>query len=162
MDVRVYSFRTTIPQGSWQWTNNEITPFKLVYTFDFFNYAGIHRPVWLYTKPKEISVKDVTVFAQSINVENHSAVLKYHVEVEASHQPGTTCVIQGAFKCFLKLFFLLQSRKVSRLQYKHCWKSNFSKSRIFSIFLSCKESYGNLNVIAFFYYFESFLIFFVL
>ena len=120
MDVRVYSFRTTIPQGSWQWTNNEITPFKLVYTFDFFNYAGIHRPVWLYTKPKEISVKDVTVFAQSINVENHSAVLKYHVEVEASHQPGTTCVIQGAFKCFLKLFFLLQSRKVSRLQYKHC------------------------------------------
>ena len=154
MDVRVYSFRTTIPQGSWQWTNNEITPFKLVYTFDFFNYAGIHRPVWLYTKPKEISVKDVTVFAQSINVENHSAVLKYHVEVEASHQPGTTCVIQGAFKCFLKLFFLLQSRKVSRLQSKHCWKSNFSKSRIFSIFLSCKESYESLNFTAFFVYFE--------
>ena len=83
MDVRVYSFRTTIPQGSWQWTNNEITPFRLVYTFDFFNYAGIHRPVVLYTKPKEVSVSDVTVFAQSINVENHSAVLKYHVEVES-------------------------------------------------------------------------------
>ena len=122
MDVRVYTFRYTIPQGSWQWTNNEITPFKLVYTFDFFNYAGIHRPVWLYTKPKEISVKDVTVFAQSINVENHSAVLKYHVEVEASHQAGT-CVIEGAFKCFPKLFFLslsLQSRKVSGQQHRDC------------------------------------------
>ena len=134
MDVRVYSFRTTIPQGSWQWTNNEITPFKLVYTFDFFNYAGIHRPVWLYTKPKEISVKDVTVFAQSINVENHSAVLKYHVEVEASHQPGTTCVIQGAFKCILKLFSFCNLEKFLDFSTNIAEKSNFPKSRIFSIF----------------------------
>ena len=28
--------------------------------FDFFNYAGIHRPVWLYTTPKEY-IEDVTV-----------------------------------------------------------------------------------------------------
>ena len=83
MDFCFYAPRHTIPQGSWQWTNNEITPFRLVYTFDFFNYAGIHRPVVLYTKPKEVSVSDVTVFTQSINVENHSAVLKYHVEVES-------------------------------------------------------------------------------
>ena len=28
--------------------------------FDFFNYAGIHRPVWLYTTPKDY-IEDVTV-----------------------------------------------------------------------------------------------------
>ena len=106
MDFCFYAPRHTIPQGSWRWTNNEITPFRLVYTFDFFNYAGIHRPVVLYTKPKEVSVSDVTVFTQSINVENHSAVLKYHVEVESVGDQA------GREKCFLKLFFCMPSKKV--------------------------------------------------
>lgn len=30
------------------------------YTFDFFNYAGIHRSVYLYTTPK-IYIKDVEI-----------------------------------------------------------------------------------------------------
>ena len=83
------SLRHTIPQGFWEWTSNQNTPFRLVYTFDFFNYAGIHRPVVLYTKPKPLSISDVTIFTQSINIENHSAVLKYHVKVTTeSNQAG--------------------------------------------------------------------------
>ena len=42
-----YIFRHTIPQGEWQWLDSNDYPyprnFKLKYTFDFFNYAGIHR-----------------------------------------------------------------------------------------------------------------------
>ena len=42
----------TIPQGSWDWydENNEKPAdyFKMDYTFDFFNYAGIDR--WIAVK----------------------------------------------------------------------------------------------------------------
>ena len=31
--------------------------FTFDYNFDFFNYAGIHRPVVLYTTPKKLYVK---------------------------------------------------------------------------------------------------------
>ena len=82
------SLRHTIPQGFWEWTKNENTPFKLIYTFDFFNYAGIHRPVVLYTKPKSISITDVTIFTQSINTETQSAILKYHVEIATVTDEG--------------------------------------------------------------------------
>jgi beta-glucuronidase len=35
--------------------------------FDFFNYAGIHRPVYLYSTPKEC-IDDVTVTTTSVDV----------------------------------------------------------------------------------------------
>jgi len=35
--------------------------YELTYTFDFFNYAGIHRPVLLTTAPKDIKIEDITV-----------------------------------------------------------------------------------------------------
>lgn len=37
---------------------------KLEYWHDFFNYAGIHRPVWLYTRPEDF-LKDITVYSDS-------------------------------------------------------------------------------------------------
>lgn len=56
---------SSIPQGEWNWKEeSDFYPagyFEMTYTFDFFNYAGIHRPVILYTVPKPVSVKDVTV-----------------------------------------------------------------------------------------------------
>ncbi len=35
--------------------------YELTYTFDFFNYAGIHRPVLLTTVPKDVKIEDITV-----------------------------------------------------------------------------------------------------
>ncbi|XP_046981024.1 beta-glucuronidase-like isoform X2 [Schistocerca americana] len=52
---------TTIPQGSleqMQTGNGNIT--YLTFTFDFFNYAGIHRSVVLYTTP-EVYIDDITI-----------------------------------------------------------------------------------------------------
>ena len=35
--------------------------YELTYDFDFFNYAGIHRPVLLTTVPKDVKIEDITV-----------------------------------------------------------------------------------------------------
>ena len=49
---------------------------------DFFNYAGLHRPVKLYTTPNEVYINDITV---TTSVEsNGSAVVDYIVEVQSS------------------------------------------------------------------------------
>jgi beta-glucuronidase len=37
------------------------------YFHDFFNYAGLRRPVWLYTTPRA-SVRDVTVVTDLVSV----------------------------------------------------------------------------------------------
>ncbi|CAG7817503.1 unnamed protein product, partial [Allacma fusca] len=53
----------TVPQGSVVWQNNARFPagyFTLNYNFDFFNYAGIHRSVFLYTTPK-VFIDDIDV-----------------------------------------------------------------------------------------------------
>jgi len=56
--------RFTVPQGETLWrTENEGYPpgySTLEYNFDFFNYAGIHRPVVLYTTPKDLFINDIT------------------------------------------------------------------------------------------------------
>lgn len=52
---------TTIPQGStYQKTSDNGKVWLLWYTFDFFNYAGIHRPVLLYAVP-DVFIKDIMV-----------------------------------------------------------------------------------------------------
>lgn len=68
-------------------------------TFDFFNYAGIHRPVKLYTTPKTY-VDDITVFTTEATDElgktrkflpqgnfsnNFPAKLKYNVTIEGGN-----------------------------------------------------------------------------
>ena len=55
----------TVPQGQWVWKSpSQGYPagyFTNEIDFDFFNYAGIHRPVVLYTVPTKLHVSDVTV-----------------------------------------------------------------------------------------------------
>src|SRR4051812_12390784 len=46
------------------------------YFHDFFNYAGIHRPVWLYTTPRA-HVADVTVVT---GLDGHQGSVRYEVE----------------------------------------------------------------------------------
>lgn len=54
--------QTTIPQGKIVEQDTDDGK-KIVqqYTFDFFNYAGIHRSVHLYTTPHDISIKGIIV-----------------------------------------------------------------------------------------------------
>ena len=50
--------------------------------FDFFNFAGIHRPVWLYTTPAAC-IRDITL------VPHNDGRVDYRVETEGE---GTVCV----------------------------------------------------------------------
>lgn len=63
-----------LPDGSKKVTN--------LANFDFFNYAGIHRPVKIYTTPKTY-VKDVTIVT---DFENEIGKVKYDVEVNGDAQ----------------------------------------------------------------------------
>ena len=58
---------------------------------DFFNYAGLHRPVKLYTTPKEVYVDDITVTTSLES--NGSAVVDYVVEVQSS-SPGVSVEVK--------------------------------------------------------------------
>ena len=74
---------SSIPQGSWEWKKeSDMYPagyFTLEYNFDFFNYAGIHRPVVLYTVPSSIHLTDVTL-ATDVTKELDSAAIYYKIE----------------------------------------------------------------------------------
>ncbi len=47
---------------------------------DFFNYAGIHRPVKLYTVPSDIHLDEMAI-TTSLNGDQTSATLKYNLMV---------------------------------------------------------------------------------
>src|SRR3954464_6635218 len=49
------------------------------YFHDFFNYAGIHRPVWLYTTPRQ-HITDITVVT---GLDGTDGSVRYRVEAEA-------------------------------------------------------------------------------
>lgn len=55
------------------------------YFHDFFNYAGLHRPVWLYTTPRS-HVEDVTVVTE---LAGKTGTIRYKVEVAG---PGALAV----------------------------------------------------------------------
>ena len=55
------------------------------YFHDFFNYAGLHRPVWLYTTPRS-HVEDVTVVTE---LAGKTGTIRYQVEVAG---PGALAV----------------------------------------------------------------------
>ncbi|XP_060522548.1 beta-glucuronidase [Cylas formicarius] len=71
----------TVPQGRVEQLSSG--RLRQIYTFDFFNYAGIDRPVKLYTTPKTY-VDDVTVFTVDIEEEVY-ALLQYNVTVNGDH-----------------------------------------------------------------------------
>ncbi|TMS13823.1 Beta-glucuronidase [Larimichthys crocea] len=81
----------TLPPGSIQYLNDPTRYpdgfFVQNYYFDFFNYAGIHRPVLLYTTPKAY-VDDITVVTDFLD---NTGMVKYEVSV------------QGAAKATLKV-----------------------------------------------------------
>ncbi|KAJ8974538.1 hypothetical protein NQ317_009105 [Molorchus minor] len=66
----------TIPQGRVE--ELESGRLNQIYSFDFFNYAGIDRPVKLYTTPKTY-IDDISVL--TIEAQRNSAVLEYNITV---------------------------------------------------------------------------------
>ncbi|XP_055594703.1 beta-glucuronidase isoform X2 [Uranotaenia lowii] len=81
--------QVTIPQGKVQ--NQPVdggVEMVQTYTFDFFNYAGIHRSVMLYTVPR-VFIRDVAV---KTNLEGEKGVLHYVVEtnVNTGHDQQVT------------------------------------------------------------------------
>lgn len=75
---------TTLPPGSITYmTDRTKYPegfFVQSISFDFFNYAGIHRPVLLYTTPK-IYVDDITVVT---GFSDNTGVVKYKVSIKGA------------------------------------------------------------------------------
>lgn len=75
----------TIPPGTIRYENDldQYPPgyFTQDYQFDFFNYAGIHRPVKLYTTPKKY-IKDVTLIS-SCDTDFKTCTIKYNVLTES-------------------------------------------------------------------------------
>ncbi|XP_015182643.1 PREDICTED: beta-glucuronidase-like [Polistes dominula] len=75
--------QTSIPQGrvSNIVTDNGTRHFQS-YTFDFFNYAGIHRSVLLYTTP-QVYIEDITVRTEVVG---DMGLIKYTVQVGGLNQ----------------------------------------------------------------------------
>lgn len=61
---------TTLPPGEVQYDPDLPNPWTLSHQFDFFNYAGIHRGVKLYTKPVSF-IDDITVTTDFTETTGH-------------------------------------------------------------------------------------------
>nr|CAD7196220.1 unnamed protein product [Timema douglasi] len=74
---------TSIPQGqlSETYTDNG-TQITQSYTFDFFNYAGIHRHVHLYTTP-QVYIDDISV---RTSITGNTGVIEYNVSYNGYDQ----------------------------------------------------------------------------
>lgn len=90
--------RYTVPQGEYRW-QAESPKYPAGYStldiaFDFFNYAGIHRPVILYTTPKAIHIKDVTTSTKV--AEDLSATFYFDVNyfISKKDKEDIQCVVQ--------------------------------------------------------------------
>lgn len=76
--------RETVPQGKTVWQNSARYPegyFTLDYSFDFFNYAGIHRSVFLYSTPREDYIDDIDVFP---GINGTTGLVTYAVKVRSA------------------------------------------------------------------------------
>ncbi|XP_066552206.1 beta-glucuronidase [Amia ocellicauda] len=87
---------TTLPPGTIQYMKDptKYPPGYFVQNidFDFFNYAGVHRPVLLYTTPVAY-IDDITVqtsFADSMGVIN------YEVSIRGAQDPAVTVTLSDA------------------------------------------------------------------
>ncbi|XP_017268024.1 beta-glucuronidase [Kryptolebias marmoratus] len=83
----------SLPPGSIQYMNDRtMYPdgyFVQTINFDFFNYAGIHRPVLLYTTPKTY-VDDITVVTDFLD---NTGLVRYNVSVRGA----TTASVKVTF-----------------------------------------------------------------
>lgn len=78
---------TTIPQGSKVVLNSGRV--KQEYTFDFFNYAGIDRPVVLYTT-EETYIDDITI---TTKLSGTTAIVTYDISVEGNDISDVTATV---------------------------------------------------------------------
>ena len=84
----------TLPPGTLSFGGPPDLPENYVtlnYQFDFFNYAGLHRPVKLYTTPMTVHVDDITVVTSLLS--NGSAVVDYEVEVKTNSSAGVLVTV---------------------------------------------------------------------
>jgi beta-glucuronidase len=90
----------SLPQGFIEWKSSEngnYPPgyFTHEYAFDFFNYAGIHRSVVLYTVPASISITDVTVITTDLAKDYSQATLSYEIEyVSEEFDEDPVCFVE--------------------------------------------------------------------
>ena len=85
----------TVPQGSYVWQEEgDMYPpgySTLDTAFDFFNYAGIHRPVVLYTTPLEAHIADISV-ETVVEEDLTMALLTFRVEVKGPVEFCQVCL----------------------------------------------------------------------
>ncbi|KAJ9589256.1 hypothetical protein L9F63_017538, partial [Diploptera punctata] len=80
----------TVPQGevtSLQTDNGSIKIQK--YTFDFFNYAGIHRPVLLYTTPTTY-IDDIYV---QTDIHEDNGIIKYSITIGNNNENSSNVLV---------------------------------------------------------------------
>nr|CAD7398746.1 unnamed protein product [Timema poppensis] len=70
-------YESSIPQGGVTniTTDQNTTEIFMTYSFDFFHYAGIDRPVTLYTTP-EVYIDDISVIT---NIESQTGLVEYTI-----------------------------------------------------------------------------------
>lgn len=68
------------------------------YQFDFFNYSGIHRPVRIYTTPKDY-VKDITVVT---DLDGKDGIIHYHVLMEGKSKDIELVLLDEEGQCVAK------------------------------------------------------------
>ncbi|XP_011506427.1 PREDICTED: beta-glucuronidase-like [Ceratosolen solmsi marchali] len=80
-------FNTSIPQGKIVdlGSNNRMAKLQ-TYNFDFFNYAGIHRPVLLHTKP-QIFIEDISVTTELVD---DIGIVHYNIEIVGLEETDTS------------------------------------------------------------------------
>jgi len=84
---------TTLPMGSYTET---VAPggHKVVKNspyFDFFNYAGLHRPVKIYTTPQTAYLKDVSIVTE---LNGSTGIVRYEASIEGQAMIKVTCLDQ--------------------------------------------------------------------
>lgn len=82
----------TIPQGGIKdlvYGPNKVRQ-EQTYTFDFFNYAGIHRSVYLYTTPS-VYIDDVIV---NTDTQGLTGFIVYNVTYKDPQESGVVCFVQ--------------------------------------------------------------------
>ncbi|KAJ9592379.1 hypothetical protein L9F63_015947, partial [Diploptera punctata] len=80
----------TVPQGKLTTLNTDDgTETIQSYTFDFFNYAGIHRPVLLYTTPS-VYIDDISV---NTDINGDTGVISYEIVVTGEGSETQTVTV---------------------------------------------------------------------
>ncbi|XP_047991676.1 beta-glucuronidase [Leguminivora glycinivorella] len=81
----------TVPQGAiTEVQTNQTFRLKQSYTFDFFNYAGIHRSVFLYSTPQAY-IDDVIV---NTDIQGLTGFVVYNITYKGSDASNIICLVQ--------------------------------------------------------------------